>query len=90
MPVLAPRPAEEGGGPAGVVEGLPKENSCGLLAAGVVEPNKGADGAVDFGVPNMLVDEACGALVSDCLPKLNPPPELLPPPVAWPKGLLED
>ena len=90
MPVLAPRPIDEGGAPAGVVEGLPKANPCCLVAAGVVEPNNGAEGALDLGVPNILEDEVCGLLVSGCLPRLSPPPELLPPPVVWPKGLLDD
>jgi hypothetical protein len=55
-PVLAPKAELEGGGPAGVVEGLPKLKTLPPpLAAGVVDPNKdGADVegvAVLSGVP---------------------------------------
>lgn len=47
-PVLAPKPGLLGGGPAGVVERLPKR----LGPPGVVEP--AAEGACDFaGVPNV-------------------------------------
>lgn len=72
-PVLAPSPDEEGGGPAGVVEGLPKLNVC--PAEGVVLPNR--DGIADPGVAGGCAAPNNGfagsVLLSDGFaPKLKP------------------
>jgi hypothetical protein len=73
-PVLAPRPAlVDGGGPAGVVDGLPNLN----VGAGVVEP-AALEAGVFAGVPKLLNSDL-GALSSVLVPKRPPPDE---PPVA--------
>lgn len=92
-PVLAPKPAELGGGPAGVVEGLPKEKGLDALAAGVVEPNDGADVVAGFGVPKPPLNgefDGCELVSSGFFPNENAELELFPPPDACPNGLADD
>lgn len=76
-PVLAPRGAEDGGGPAGVVESPPKS----LFGAGVVDCAADVPGAL-AGVPklNVGVEEAFASALG--APKENPPPPPPPPPPA--------
>lgn len=90
-PVLAPNPVELGGGPAGVVDGLPKEKGFEAFAAGVVDPNDGVDVVVGLGVPKPPKGGVgdCALASSGFFPKTNPEPELLPPPEGWPNGLPE-
>jgi len=83
LPVLAPKPVVEGGGPAGVVDGPPNENVLLALVVGVLAPNNdGPDmpGTADFsGVwpPNPPKADFAGSLLLvvswDFPPKLNPP-----------------
>lgn len=62
-PVLAPRPGFDGGGPAGVVDGLPPKR---LFGAGVVEP--AADEAAGFaGVPKLKAFGAEGVVAEALL-----------------------
>lgn len=91
-PVLAPNPPVLGGGPAGVVDRLPKEKGFEALAAGVVDPRDGADVVVGLGVPKPPNGDPDGCVLfsSGFFPNVKPDPELFPPPEGWPNGLPED
>lgn len=86
--MLAPRPTDDGGGPAGVVERPPKR----LLGAGVVEPAADVLGVL-AGVPKLNVggvDELFPSGFDWPKEKAFPPSVLCPPNTPPPAALLLD